>query len=364
MKTALIVAGGTGGHLYPGIALARTLSERKWSVRFAVRRGDLGKEILSREGFTTYELAGQGMPRRFSWQAFRFPIRLAQGTLEAARLLHQVKPNVVIGMGGYLSFPVLMGARLAGIHTVIHEQNVLPGVANRFLSRVVSSVAVSFEASRRYFPSKKTWVCGLPVRAEIGTVSRAEGRQRFGLDPKRITFLVFGGSLGAQRLNQIVPTVWSLVQKTLGEFQILHVSGTKEADATQALYRAQNIKASVIPYCHDMAAAYAGADLVICRSGASTVAELLAAQRPAVFIPYPYASGDHQRFNAKVMASKGLATILIEKDMSRESLMKAILSSVEGEKTISKRQREFEDLGAEDPRTAAVRLAEHIEGLL
>src|SRR5258708_4689 len=161
--TALIVAGGTGGHLYPGIAAARAVVKREgWEVIFAVRKGDLGKDLLEREGFQIIELPGQGLPRRLSTKAFTFPIALVAGFAQAWMAVRRIQPDIVIGMGGYLSFPVLLVARLQGVPTLIHEQNVYPGLANRFSSRWVRSVAVSFPESKKYFPAGNVWFSGFP----------------------------------------------------------------------------------------------------------------------------------------------------------------------------------------------------------
>lgn len=360
-RLALIVAGGTGGHLYPGIALARTMSERGWSVRFAVRRGDLGKDILAREGFTVYELAGQGLPRRLSMDMLRFPVRFAQGAFEAGKLLGQLRPQVVIGMGGYLSFSVLLGARLSGIPTMIHEQNVLPGLSNRLLSMIVKSVAVSFEGSLKRLTGKKVWVSGLPVRKEIGLIGTAEARLRFGLDPKRRTYLVFGGSQGAQRLNSTMPLAFKRLAQRKKDFQVLHITGPNALERTQKVYKDEGVEAQLLPYCHDMAAAYGAADLVVCRAGASTVAELLAARRPALLVPYPFASENHQVFNAQVMERLGVGITLLESVLTADRVVEtlSILQSKE-----AGMMKSFGLLGAEDPRDASDRLADGVEGLL
>lgn len=317
MKTVWIVAGGTGGHLYPGIAVARAIGEG-WSVVFVVRRGDLRRSILEKEGFAVIELAGQGLPRGFSVRAAAFPWNFLKGCVEAYFLVKRRRPHRVVGMGGYLSFPALLAARWFGVKTLIHEQNVLPGLANRVLGRWVDSIAVSFPESQSHFRGRPVWTSGLPVRREIGTLSTAEGRKAFGLAEGKVTFLIFGGSQGARRLNRMVTGAWRFLERL--DFQVLHIAGERDSPAVQQAYQELAIRSVVVPYCHDMAAAYAAADLVLCRAGASTVAELLAAHRPALLIPYPHASNNHQLFNARVLERKGVGEILPEESLTVESL--------------------------------------------
>jgi UDP-N-acetylglucosamine--N-acetylmuramyl-(pentapeptide) pyrophosphoryl-undecaprenol N-acetylglucosamine transferase len=323
----LIVAGGTGGHLYPGIAIGRALRTsavpegfESWDVRFVVRRGDLGKLVLEREGFSVLEIEGQGLPRSFSLRWFSFPFKLLMGWIQAFRLLCEETPQAVIGMGGYLSFPVLATARLRGIFTLIHEQNVLPGLANRLLSRIVRSVALSFPESRSYFPGAKSWVAGLPIRDEIGHVERAAGRQALhlaGVDP---VVLVFGGSQGAQRLNQVVVEAFEQLWKQGIRFQVLHIAGERHFEAVDKLYARLSFPHRIMAYCHQMADAYAAASVVISRSGASTIAELQAAGRAAILIPFPFASGNHQFFNAQILERSGLAEIILQENLSSSML--------------------------------------------
>ncbi len=323
----LIVAGGTGGHLYPGIAVARALQGHQ--VLFCVRRGDLGRDILAKEGFAVKEIAGQGLPREFSWKVFSFPYRFVQGFFEARALLRDVRPDAVLAMGGHLSVPVVLQAKSMGIPTLLHEQNVFPGLANRLLSRWVNSVAVSFPESTSYLKGKNVWVSGLPIRSEMGQVSQAEGRARFGLATDVTTYLVFGGSLGAQRLNTLAVEAWPLLLQEGRRFQVIHVTGAKDYERIEKLYRPLKITANPIPYCHEMAHAYAAASAVVCRAGASTVAELLAAARPALLVPYPHASNNHQLYNARVLQSAGLGEVMLDAALTPEGIAEYLKKAVQ-----------------------------------
>ncbi len=318
----LIVAGGTGGHLYPGLAVARALAGHE--ILFAIRRGDLCCEILEKEEFKFAEIAGQGMPRALSMKAILFPLRFLQSWKDSRALLQRFRPDCVLGMGGYLSAPVIFTAHAMGIKTMIHEQNVFPGLANRWLDRWADSVAVSFSESQSYFKNKNIWVSGLPVRPEIGQVDQKTGRKRLGLEPDKLTIFVFGGSLGAQKLNTVAVSAWTELQKKL-PFQVLHVTGSKDFERVQSLYKGLDIPAKVLPYCHQMADAYAAADGVICRAGATTVAELLAVGRPALLVPYPYASNNHQLFNAKVLTSSGKGALVLDQNLKSGDILAFVL---------------------------------------
>ncbi len=334
-KTIVIVAGGTGGHLYPGIATARALVAQSagWDPVFIVRKGDLGKALLEREKFKVFELPGQGWPRRLSKKMLTFPFSVLSGFSQARQLLKDLKPKAVMGMGGYLSFPVLLAAKLQGVPTLIHEQNVFPGLSNRVTGRWVSSIAVSFPESKKVFPQERVWVSGLPVRAEIGSFSVESGRAPWGLDPRRMTFLVFGGSQGAHRLNEAVAEACRLIAPSEKKFQILHVTGERDFLAIQALYNSIPVASFVMPYCHDMAAALAAADFVVCRAGASTVVELVVAQKPALLVPFPFASENHQFYNAQMLVQERAGEWMADAEVTPEriaEIFKRCLAKPEG----------------------------------
>jgi UDP-N-acetylglucosamine--N-acetylmuramyl-(pentapeptide) pyrophosphoryl-undecaprenol N-acetylglucosamine transferase len=354
----LIVAGGTGGHLYPGIALARALAGHE--VVFVVRRGDICRGILQKEGFSVREIAGQGLPRTLSLRMLSFPFQFARGWVEALVLLLKFKPDRVAGMGGYLCVPVILLAHALRIRTLLHEQNVLPGLANRVLRRWVDSVAISFPDSLLYLKGRNVWVSGLPIRPEMGTIDQGMGRDRFGLRQTLWTVFVFGGSLGARRLNSLVVETWPLLLRKGFEFQVLHVAGMTDFDRVEALYRELALPAKVLPYCYDMAYAYAAADVVLCRAGASTVAELLAVQRPALLVPYPFASNRHQDQNALVIEKYGLG-----KTIQEDVLQPGVAADFIAQSATERSRRDFERAVAGLPRDlhpalAASRLADRL----
>jgi UDP-N-acetylglucosamine--N-acetylmuramyl-(pentapeptide) pyrophosphoryl-undecaprenol N-acetylglucosamine transferase len=348
----LIAAGGTGGHLYPGIALARALSGHE--IIFVVRRGDLGREILQKEGFPVKEIAGQGLPRTFSLRAFCFPFNFIRGWWEAWHLLRDLRPDFVVGMGGYLSFPVIVTAHRLGMRTLLHEQNVLPGLANLWLARWADSIAVSFQESLAHFSVGKTWVSGLPIRADIGTIDSRKARQDFGLDSAEPTFLVFGGSQGARHLNEMCLEAFKSLASEQLRFQVLHITGPQSFESIRSGYAPLPMRSVVLPYCHAMAAAYAAADWVVCRAGASTIAELIAARRPSTLVPYPYASNNHQVYNAKVLSAAGVAIVILEKDLTRNVLFKEFRDLAMNPDRVSVIQKRFDSLPKPVPAAASL----------
>jgi UDP-N-acetylglucosamine--N-acetylmuramyl-(pentapeptide) pyrophosphoryl-undecaprenol N-acetylglucosamine transferase len=303
----IIVGGGTGGHLYPGIAVAQAL--RCWDPRarimFIGSRGGLEREIVAREGYRYFEITSSALVRRKVQQQFTALGRLMRGFGEAVRVLRRVQPQVILGLGSYVSAPVILAACLLGIPRLIHEQNVLPGLTNRLLSHVANRVAVSFPESSAQFPKGKAVVTGNPVRPAIWEV-----RSRQHEPNGRFHLLTFGGSQGAHHLNEAMLDAFPRLSDIRESLWVMHQTGQDDYPAVQMAYTAGGYPGVVHAYIQDMAAAYAAADIVICRAGATTVAELMATGKPAILIPFPYAANDHQTHNARIMASAGAAEVI------------------------------------------------------
>jgi UDP-N-acetylglucosamine--N-acetylmuramyl-(pentapeptide) pyrophosphoryl-undecaprenol N-acetylglucosamine transferase len=239
----------------------------------------------------------------------------------------------------------------------------MPGLTNRWLGQWADSIALSFPDSRPHFPEPKTWISGLPIRAEIGTADSAEARRRLGLEAALPTFLIFGGSQGALRLNEHIVSVFQALAKENLRFQILHITGPRSYATIREAYEKISVRAIVLPYCHAMADAYAAADWVICRAGASTVAELIAAQRPATLVPYPFASNNHQAFNAAVLQKAGVADVIVEKDFDREALARRFREWIQGSTPRFPYRERFGALKRAVPMAgAAGRLADYLTG--
>ncbi len=318
----VIAAGGTGGHLYPGIAVARRFAARcpGTEVLFVGHRGGLEERLLPREGFkvsTVTVQALQGRSRLAQGQALGV---LGLGTLQAMRLLWRVRPHLVVGAGGYVMGPVVLAATLLRVPRVILEQNVVPGLTVRALARCAQRVFTSFPDSAAYLPGRLVEYTGTPVREEICQVGATEPRQADG----RLHLLVFGGSQGAHRLNQAMLQVAPLLAAHQPRLCLVHQTGEADcAEVTQA-YAQAGLQAEVHPFLHDMADRYRWADLVLCRAGASTLAELTACGKPAILVPYPYAADDHQRHNAMALQRQGAAQVILDADLTGARLYEVL----------------------------------------
>lgn len=316
----IIAAGGTGGHFYPGLAVARELIQSGSTVSFIIKKGDYVLPLLEREKIPFVAISAGGFKRSLHPKNILAVLKLIQGFFQAFRFLLKEKPSTLLVMGGYLSVPPALAAWILKIPVFLHEQNVLPGLANRCLSRLASRVAVSFPESLPVFGTKAI-LTGNPVRREFLTLpDQGTARKKWNLDPSKLTILIFGGSLGAHRLNQLVIEAIEQLPLYADRFQILHITGASDVTWAQSRYEKTPFRHYVDSYCHDMPSAYAASDLVIARSGASTVSELMVVKKPALFVPYPLATGGHQTANAKVLADRGAARIYEQKDLSNGEL--------------------------------------------
>jgi len=313
----VIAGGGTGGHLYPGVAIAREV----------LREG--GNEVLfvgTEQGIEARILPKEGLPLRFITvgklkgmkliSVIRTVLTLPWSIYQSLRLLKDNTPDVVIGVGGYSSGPMGIGALILGVPLIIVEPNSYAGLANRKLGKLADKVILCFPGTNRmgFFPLSKTVSTGPLVRKEIERGNRSMALRDFGLDPAGYLVFVMGGSSGAHAINVAMKEAARYLQDIPG-LQILHQTGEKDVVAVTAGYRDAGITAAVVPYINDMAAAYAAADLVVSRSGATTVAELAVCGKRAVLIPFPFAADNHQEYNARALAAHGTAEVLVQKDL-------------------------------------------------
>lgn len=316
----LIVAGGTGGHFYPGLSVGKLLVSDRHDVCFVVRVHDAVISMLERENFSFFTIYAGGLQRRLSFKNILSFLKLIVGFLQAPFVLMRFRPHVVLAMGGYLSVPVALVAKLFAIPVVLHEQNVRPGLANRLTQGVARFVALGFEESASYFGPKGVFT-GNPVRPEFATLPERETALRhWGLSADKKTLLVFGGSLGAHRVNQLVIEAVKQLGQCKDMFQILHFTGTNDEKWVKEEAQRSGVQVVVHAYCHEMALAYAASDFIVCRAGASTVAELLTVRKPALLIPYPYATENHQLANAKILLNKKVGFIMEEKNLDGATL--------------------------------------------
>ena len=311
-RTLLVMAGGTGGHIFPALAVAEKMRERGWNVFWLGNQDGMEARLVPQHGFEMVwvkfgALRGKGLLRKLL-----LPLNLLRGFWQARKAIRKVQPDVVLGMGGYISFPGGMMASLLGRPLVVHEQNSVAGLANRVLAGVADRILTGFPEVFK----KGLWV-GNPVRPEIAKISPPA--ERFAGRSGALRLLVIGGSLGAQALNEMVP--WGMALLGANELpEIVHQAGEKHIEALKANYAAVGVQAHCVSFIEDMAGAYEWADLVICRSGALTVAELAAAGVASVLVPFPHAVDDHQTANARFLVNVGGAFLLPQADLTPEAI--------------------------------------------
>jgi len=317
----LIAGGGTGGHVIPALAIARVLrAEAGAEVRFVGTARGLETRLVPEAGFAL-ELIKVGQLKNVSVMTrVRTLADLPLGVIRCMRLLRNFQPDVVIGVGGYASGPAMMAAVLLRVPTLAFEPNAVPGLANRIVGKMVSAAAVNFDETRRYFRNAKT--TGTPVRPEFFAIAPKQPGER-----KRL--LVFGASQGARVFNDLLPKIMERLLTALPDLDVIHQTGARHGEATAQAYARVGgpfDRALVTPYLDDMAAQFAAADLIMCRSGASTMAELAAAGRASLLVPFPQAADDHQRKNAEVFVAAGAAEMIIEPELNEERLLKTLTS--------------------------------------
>jgi len=313
----LIAGGGTGGHLFPGVALAEELRARdpEAAIKFVGTRRGIEARVLPDLGWDLEFIEVSGLKTVGAVGAVKGLFRLPRALWQARRIVKQWKPDAVIGVGGYASGPVVLAAKLRGIPTAICEQNSIPGLTNKLLGRVVRNVFLSFDESRRFFKTKKIVMSGNPVRRDLVQKLLAAAPEA----RSAVSVLVVGGSQGAVAVNELASKALAVLAKETA-LAITHQTGEKDLEATSARYRDAGVTADCRAFIKDMAAAYQHADLIIGRAGATTVAELAIAGKPAIFIPYPFAADNHQELNAKEMADKGAALMFRQADLTADKL--------------------------------------------
>lgn len=309
---AIIAGGGTGGHIFPAIALAEELRSRlpELSLLFVGPEGGVEASLLATRGWDFQGIRASGLQGRRLSQRLQSLALIPSGLIRSRSILRRFRPDVVVGFGGYASAAMVLAGVFARVPTVIHEQNAFPGLANRWLGRIVDRVAVAFEGASEFFPQGKVRVTGNPVRTELFGGNRAEAMARFGLDPHRLTLLIFGGSQGAHRLNQAVLEALPLLEPEKGQVQFIHATGPRDLGPVRQGYIVGGYRAVVEPFFWEMAVAYAAADLCLCRAGAGTVAELCVLGKPSILVPFPFATNDHQRWNAEALVGCGGARMV------------------------------------------------------
>jgi UDP-N-acetylglucosamine--N-acetylmuramyl-(pentapeptide) pyrophosphoryl-undecaprenol N-acetylglucosamine transferase len=315
-KCALVMAGGTGGHIFPGLAVAQALRERGWRVHWLGAPDSMESRIVPPHGFALELIDFSGVRGKGFVTLALLPLRLLKAFWQSIQVLRRVKPNVVVGLGGYITFPAGMMSVLLGKPLVLHEQNSVAGMANKVLAGVADRVFSAFPNVMK----KAQWI-GNPLRE--GFLRQPDPMQRFEGRAPPLKLLVVGGSLGAKALNEIVPQALALIPRERRP-QITHQSGVKQIDELRANYAAAGVQAALTPFIEDTAQAFADADVIICRAGASTVCEIAAVGAAAIFVPFPSAVDDHQTTNAKFLVDQGGGWLQPQRDLTADSLAKML----------------------------------------
>ncbi|HEX9063238.1 MAG TPA: undecaprenyldiphospho-muramoylpentapeptide beta-N-acetylglucosaminyltransferase [Clostridia bacterium] len=338
----LIAGGGTAGHINPGIAIAKKLIERDKSteVLFIGTKKGLETKLVPREGFTLETIRVKGFIRKLSLDTLVAVKELFQGILDARKIIKNFKPDIVVGTGGYVCGPVVLNASLMGIPTVIHEQNAFPGVTNKLLSRFVDTIAISFKESASFFKNpKKVVFTGNPVRGELLDADRNLSRQKLGLTPEDFLVVIFGGSRGAEKINEAVSDMLLSNYKP-GELNIIFATGEAQYEKISSKLKEVKPKSlDVVPYIYDMGNVLPAADLVVCRAGAITLGEIAVLGLPSVIIPSPYVTANHQEHNARSFEEQGAAVVILEKDLNGDILYNQIKSLEKNREQLAKMAR-------------------------
>src|SRR6476646_3476099 len=306
---AIIACGGTGGHLFPGLAVAEVLRERGHEVLLFVSEKDVDALALKEHPEIPFEkLPTIGLPSPFSPAILGFVRRFNESFRRCRSIYQRFDPQVVLGMGGFTSTAPVLAGKMRGVPTFIHESNAIPGKANKLTARMVRAVLLGFKECAAFFPNARTEVTGTPIRKELRPVDRSAARQKLGLREDLTTLLVMGGSQGASGINQAV--IKSLPALHDLPIQIIHLSGTRDERLVADNYQREKIPAYVAAFHHAMEELYSAADFAIARSGAASLAELATCSLPSILIPFPYAAEDHQTKNAEIFVNAGAALLL------------------------------------------------------
>jgi UDP-N-acetylglucosamine--N-acetylmuramyl-(pentapeptide) pyrophosphoryl-undecaprenol N-acetylglucosamine transferase len=311
-KIALVMAGGTGGHIFPGLAVAEALRERGWQVHWLGAPGSMESRIVPPRGFAFETIDFSGVRGKGIKTLLLLPLRLLNAFAQSVQVIRRVKPDVVLGLGGYISFPAGLMSAVLGKPVVLHEQNSVAGLANKVLAVVASRVFSAFP----HVLNKAHWV-GNPLRAAF--TQQAAPAERFAGRNGPLRLLVVGGSLGAKALNDIVPQALALIPAEQRP-TVTHQSGEKQIDELRANYAKAGVTAELTPFIDDTAAAFAQADVIVCRAGASTVTEIAAVGAAAMFVPFPFAVDDHQTTNARFLVDQGGGWLLPQAELTAQGL--------------------------------------------
>lgn len=338
----VIAGGGTGGHLFPGVAIAEEFRRRNKEneVLFIGTNRGLEARVLPQIGFALATLEVEGIKGRGIARSMAALAKIPPSLIQSSRIFRGFAPDVVIGVGGYASGPAVLAARFMGLPTVIAEQNAIPGETNKILGKFADRIFVSFPETARWFRADRVRVTGNPIRAAI-----AGGQRRERKPGEPFTILIFGGSQGAHRINLAALEALPHLGELKGRLRIIHQTGKDDLEWVTKEYRDQAMEAEVLPFITDMATAYGRADLLVCRAGATSIAEITASGKAAIFIPFPFAVNDHQMKNAELLVNRGAAAMIPERALTGESLSGIIRRLAQDPGKIEEMERNAASLG-------------------
>lgn len=363
----ILSGGGTGGHIYPAVSIAKEIKKQYQNaeILFIGTERGLESSIVPKEGFDLFKIKVRGFERKLSLGNVAAVMESFTSLFRVSKIIRDFKPDIVIGTGGYVCGSVLLAAALMSVPTLIHEQNAFPGVTNKILARLVDIIAVNFSEAKKYFPQNdKVIVTGNPIRSDMLSISREDGLKEFGFSNGLPVVFVVGGSRGAKRLNE---SVLLLAKQAAGKksFQMLHMTGETQYEDIVQQYSSEGMALNtgylkVVPYLYNMPYALAACDIIISRCGASTLSEITALGKPSILIPYPYATDNHQEYNARALEKNGAAVVILERDLDAELLYDEVFDMLNKPEKVNKMKIKSKELGRTDAAYVIVKAAERL----
>jgi len=355
----IIAGGGTGGHLFPGLAVAEEFKKRASLIEviFVGTEHGIEARVVPREGYPIRFLRAEGLVGVSIFKKIKASVKTFYSFIDSYNIIKKLRPDIVMGVGGYASGTTMLTAFLMSIPTMILEQNSIPGLTNKILGRFVKTVCITYQESFSFFPREKTFLTGNPVRLQILKGSIKSAYRLFSLERGLFTVFVFGGSSGATSINRAIVKALNNMHDLKGKIQFLHQTGVRDYESIREAYRKLGFKGTIAPFIYQMGEAYAVADIVISRAGATTLAELTALGKPAILIPYPYASGQHQELNARKLLEMGAAKVILDSELEGEALARNIRELYMNETMRAEMQRNSMAIGEPEASARVVDLA-------
>ncbi|MEG2891780.1 MAG: undecaprenyldiphospho-muramoylpentapeptide beta-N-acetylglucosaminyltransferase [Clostridium sp.] len=348
----IVSGGGTGGHIYPGVAIAKKIKENNKDVEilFVGSNNGLEKTLVPKEGFDIKLIEVEGLNKKVSLKTFSSVKKVFKGYSMASNIIKEFKPDIVIGTGGYVCGPVVLSAAMKGIPTIIHEQNAIPGMTNKILSKFVKKIGITFEESGKFFNEKKVVYTGNPIRSQILSANRKVAREKLGFSEDIIVTLAVGGSRGAKNLNEaVVNMIEDIKSQNMG---LLFITGEAQYDTImknikdKGIVLNDNIK--VLPYLYEMENALAACDVIVTRAGATILSEVTALAIPAILIPSPYVANNHQELNANALERVGAGIKLSESDLPSGILSKKLITLASSKDSLMEMKKASKSIGIVD----------------